>query len=252
MNQDKKRLDLLLLEAGLASTRTKAQHLIISGSVLVEGKTELRTGAKFPPDVKIELAASEYAYASRGGLKLRAAMDYLQFHVEGERVLDVGQSTGGFTDVLLEAGAASVVGVDVGRGQLLERLRNDPRVHCIESTDIRSLKPGDLGGPFNRFVMDLSFISVTHVLQSVKALLADRAKGLVLVKPQFELAPDKIGKGGLVRQESFREGALEAVSSFASKSGFHEESRFVSPVFGGDGNQEFFLQLALPSKSNES
>ena len=200
-----KRLDLLLLEKGLASTRTKAQELISSGKVLVNGKAIFRSGEKFcPASVEIVLTAAEYPYVSRGGLKLEEALRSFSLSVKGLRALDVGQSTGGFTDCLLRFGASEVVGVDVGSGQLSPALRADARVKFFEKTDIRSLNPKSAGAPFPFFTVDLSFLSLSHVAELLPGFLEYSANGVVLVKPQFEVGPENVGSGGIVRDAALQ------------------------------------------------
>jgi 23S rRNA (cytidine1920-2'-O)/16S rRNA (cytidine1409-2'-O)-methyltransferase len=238
-----KRLDLLLLELGLASTRTKAQELIAAGKVAVAGKIVRRSGEKVKAGSPIQLSEPEHPYVSRGGLKLAAALDHFQIEPKGERVLDVGQSTGGFTHCLLLRGAAKVVGVEVGIGQLATILRADPRVECHEKADIRSIGPEILAPAFAFFVADLSFISLSLVLPHLPPLLGERAAGVVLVKPQFELGPDRVGAGGIVRDAAAREEAVERIRRASEAAGFTVAGVLPSPIAGGDGNLEFLLHL---------
>jgi len=238
-----KRLDLLLLERGLASTRTKAQSLIEGGKVSVEGRPARKPGEKFPTEARISLSEPEYAFVSRGGLKLEAALDAFAIEVAGARALDVGQSTGGFTHCLLLRGAREVVGIDVGSAQLHETLRSDPRVTAFENLDLRQASLERLGPPFGLFVADLSFISLTLVLPFLPRLLEARAQGVVLVKPQFELSQGLVGSGGIVRDAAAREEALARVCRAAEECGFTVAGKAPSPVSGGDGNQEFLLHL---------
>ncbi|MGZ3693121.1 MAG: TlyA family RNA methyltransferase [Bdellovibrionota bacterium] len=248
-SSEQKRLDLLLLAHGLASTRTKAQDLIAEGKVTVDGELVIRAGAKFSLDSKIELKEPEHPYVSRGGLKLEAALAAFHVKVEGVRALDVGQSTGGFTDCLLRAGAAEVVGIDVGIGQLAESLRNSRRVKYLEKMDIRLLDPVAVKAPFSLFVADLSFISLSLVLHSIARFLAPAAEGIILVKPQFELSPAEIGSGGIVRDDALREKALAKVLDAAKIVGFTVAGKILSPVQGGDGNQEYLVHLRWPSSA---
>lgn len=249
-NSEIKRLDLLLLELGLATTRTKAQELISGGKVSVDGKVVDHPGAKFAADARIELSEEEHPYVSRGGVKLAAALVQFQVQVNEKRVFDIGQSTGGFTDCLLRAGAAEVFGIDVGSGQLAAGLRTSPKVKFLEKTDVRSLAPEQAGAPFPLFVADLSFISLSLVLPSITRFLAPFAEGIVLVKPQFELSPGEIGSGGIVRGTALRDKALKRVKQAAETAGFTVAGSMMAPVQGGDGNQEFFLHLRWLSQGN--
>jgi 23S rRNA (cytidine1920-2'-O)/16S rRNA (cytidine1409-2'-O)-methyltransferase len=243
MSADSKRLDLLLLERGLASTRTKAQSLIASGKVSVDGRVIFKSGEKVAPGSRIDLSELEHPYVSRGGLKLAAALDSFSCRVEGLRVLDIGQSTGGFTHCLLMAGAASVVGIEVGSGQLDPQLRSDQRVHCLEKTDIRTVKPEALAPAFPFFVADLSFISLALVLPVLPPLLSPEAEGVVLVKPQFEVGPNRLGSGGIVRDAAARDEAVDKIRAAAQLCGFAVTGVLPSPIAGGDGNLEFLLHL---------
>jgi 23S rRNA (cytidine1920-2'-O)/16S rRNA (cytidine1409-2'-O)-methyltransferase len=241
------RLDLLLLEKGLASTRTKAQELIRNGHVLVDGRVVTRAGEKVDESREIRLTEEEHPYVSRGGVKLAAALEHFQIETGNVRALDVGQSTGGFTDCLLRRGAAAVVGVDVGAGQLAESLRKDPRVTSFEKQDIRAFQPA--GEPFALFVVDVSFLSLAHVLPVLPRLLTAQAEGVVLVKPQFEVGKDAIGSGGIVRDAAARERAVAHVRLLCEENGFTVAGEIPSPVSGGDGNQEFLLHLRRRKKA---
>lgn len=240
---EKKRLDIFLVEAGLASTRTKSQELIASGKVSVNGKITKKAGEKISAECQVSLSESEHPYVSRGGLKLEAALDKFKIPVAGLRALDVGQSTGGFTHCLLLRGAASVVGVDVGAGQLAASLREDSRVSYLEKQDIRLLAPERIAPPFSFFVVDLSFISLALILPVLPAFLRPGACGVVLVKPQFEVGPDRIGSGGIVRDAAAREWALGNIKQISEKHGFTVTGEMESAVTGGDGNVEFLLRL---------
>ena len=247
MKNNQERLDLLLLSRGLVSTRSKAADLIAAGKVRVNGKPVEKAGAKFSPDCEITLDEAEHPYVSRGGLKLARALEAFGISVRGLRALDVGQSTGGFTHCLLLAGASEVVGVDVGTGQLDPSLRADPRVRVIEKCDVRKLRPDTAGAPFSFFAADLSFISSSLVLPSVRSLLAEKGEGVLLVKPQFELSPDEIGSGGIVRSSQARENALARVRESARAEKFTVAGECASPILGGDGNQEYLFHLRWPS-----
>lgn len=242
-NNGKQRLDLLLLERGLVSTRTKAHDLISAGKVEVDGKTIKQPGAKFFAENSIELLEEEHPFASRGGVKLAAALAAFGVSPAGRAVLDIGQSTGGFTDCVLQAGASGVVGVEVGTGQLAPPLRADPRVAVFEKLDIRQATADQLGAPFSFFTADLSFISLTLVLPTIPRFLTEEAEGIILVKPQFELSPVEIGSGGIVRDAASREKALLRVEQGAEKAGFTVAGKIPSPLLGGDGNQEYLMHL---------
>jgi len=243
------RLDLLLLERNLVSTRTKAQELIREGKVLVNGKVARKTGEKFESEVQITLLAAEHPFVSRGGLKLQAALETFALVVEGKRVLDLGQSTGGFTHCLLEAGAAEVVGVEVGHGQLAPSLRDDPRVKCFENQDIRKLPPESLRPGFSLCVVDLSFISLRLVMPHLPPFLLPGADMVLLVKPQFEVGPGNVGSGGIVRDAKMRAQALSAVEKICRELGFTVAGSIPSPVEGSDGNREFLLHLQWHSSA---
>lgn len=240
------RLDLLLLQKGLASTRSKAQDLIRNGQVSVAGNVVTKAGAEVPEGAEVAVAGAEHPYVSRGGLKLAAALDGFGLSVSGRRALDVGQSTGGFTHCLLMRGAASVVGVEVGHGQLAPSLAGDPRVVLIERQDIRELDPAKLGERFDLCVADLSFISLELVLPALPAFLLPHADLVLLVKPQFEVGPGEIGGGGIVRDPAARAGALAKVEKLCSLRGFTVAGKMESPLTGGDGNVEYLLYLRGP------
>lgn len=238
---NKSRLDLALLERKLASTRTKAQELIRNGKVLVNGKVTDHPGERVSGNCVIELAEQEHPYVSRGGLKMEGAIKAFGLSIAGRRALDIGQSTGGFTHCLLMNGAAEVVGVEVGHGQIAEVLRGDPRVRTLEHQDIRELKPEI--GSFSLCVVDLSFISLTLVVPKLAAFLSSGADVILLVKPQFEVGPDNLGSGGIVRDPKMREGALKKVEQACRDAGFTVAGFSGSPVEGGDGNKEYLLHL---------
>lgn len=254
------RADLLLVRLGLAASRTAAQRLIEAGRVrceMIHGtgrvwQTLARASLDLPADTPLEvLPDAADRYVSRGGLKLAAALAHAGLEVRERYCLDVGQSTGGFTDCLLQAGAARVVGVDVGHGQLHPRLRGDPRVVCLEGINARRLSPAVLGehcpaGGFDLIVVDAAFISLTLLLPSLPALLRPDGRLLALVKPQFEVGPAGIGKGGLVRDPGLYAGVEEKVRTACEAVGLRPQDWFDSPIAGGDGNREFFV-LAAPS-----
>jgi 23S rRNA (cytidine1920-2'-O)/16S rRNA (cytidine1409-2'-O)-methyltransferase len=246
------RADQLLVERGLAASRSQAQRLIASGARWRKGPASawqpiLKNGEELPLAAELQLLDdAESRYVSRGGLKLEGALGASGWSVTDLRCLDVGQSTGGFTDCLLQHGAQQVVGLDVGHSQLHERLRADPRVVCVEHCNARSLLPGDARLPgaaqgFDLIVGDLSFISLTLVLPLLKPLLASHGALLVLVKPQFELQPADIGKGGLVRDPAAY-GRVEArLRETCAGLGLQVQGYWESVITGGDGNREFWL-----------
>lgn len=246
------RADELLVQHGLAPSRSAAQRLIRRGAVRwlsADGwVTPTKAGDDLPPGCQMEIADdAELRYVSRGGLKLEAALGHTGFAVRGMTCLDVGQSTGGFTDVLLQRGAASVVGIDVGHGQLHARLRSDPRVRALEGINARYLRPEQLGealpaGGFDLIVGDLSFISLTLVLPALAPLLGARGELLMLVKPQFELQPADIGKGGLVKDSSAYARVEARLREGCGQAGLTVLDYFDSAIAGGDGNREFFVR----------
>ncbi len=242
------RADQLLVERGLAATRSQAQRLIASGMRWcgrAGWKAVAKNGEELPADCEIALTdTAEARYVSRGGLKLEGALRSCGITVHALRCLDVGQSTGGFTDCLLQHGAARVVGVDVGQGQLHGRLRTDPRVRVLERLNARNLTAaglGDEGAPFAFITGDLSFISLTLVLPALVPLLAADGDLLMLVKPQFELQPGQVGKGGIVRDASLHALVEERLRACCAALGLQVASWRDSPITGTDGNREFFL-----------
>lgn len=242
------RADQLLVERGFAATRSQAQRLIASGVRWRAGgdwRAVAKNGDELPPDAALELLdAAETRYVSRGGLKLEGALRASGIDPAGRVCLDVGQSTGGFTDCLLRHGAARVVGVDVGHGQLHPALRADARVVCIERVNARTLGLADLkphAGPFTLIVGDLSFISLTLVLPALTPLLGARGDLLMLVKPQFELQPGQIGKGGVVRDPALHAQVERRLRACCAELGLRIAGWLESPVRGGDGNREFFI-----------
>ncbi len=246
------RVDQLLVERGLAASRSQAQRLIASGVQWRVGASAWRRVAKNGDELPaaaelLVLDEAEARYVSRGGLKLEGALNAAGWDVAGWRCLDVGQSTGGFTDCLLQRGAAQVVGLDVGHGQLHARLRSDPRVVCIEGLNARALLPGDARVPdaargFDLVVGDVSFISLTLVLPGVVPLLRAGGRVLMLVKPQFELQPGQIGKGGIVRDPALYALVEARIREACAAQGLQVQAWLSSPIEGGDGNREFFVQ----------
>jgi 23S rRNA (cytidine1920-2'-O)/16S rRNA (cytidine1409-2'-O)-methyltransferase len=239
--QEKIRLDRLLVERGLAGTRAKAQAMILAGRVLVEEQKVEKCGALTSASAKLRLVGGPLRYVSRGGLKLEGALAHFRINPEGKICLDIGASTGGFTDCLLQRGAARVFAVDVGSNQLDWKLRRDPRVVSLEKTNARSLKFDLIGTRVQLVTMDVSFISATLILPVLPPLLETPADVLVLVKPQFEVGKEQVGKGGVVREPALREGAVEKVSRKLLVLGFRDLAQAESILPGAEGNLEYFL-----------
>ncbi len=236
----KKRLDLLLVERGLAESRQKALAMILAGEVAVNGAKEEKAGAQIAESARIEVTSRLQKYASRGGLKLEGALADFSINPEGRICLDLGSSTGGFTDCLLQHGAARVYAVDVNIGQLAWKLQNDPRVVKIER-NARELQPTDIPEAVDLVVSDVSFISVTKVLSPAVAAAKPVATFLILIKPQFELRREDVGPGGIVKDESLHRKAIESVEEFAKSLGLELLGVLPSRLTGAEGNQEFFL-----------
>jgi 23S rRNA (cytidine1920-2'-O)/16S rRNA (cytidine1409-2'-O)-methyltransferase len=237
------RLDTLLVQRGFAASRARARRLIEAGAVTVDGRAVTKPGRTVAEDAALEVSEADIPYVSRAGLKLAAALDAFGLDPAGVRAIDVGASTGGFTDCLLQRGAQSVVTVDVGTDQLHPRVRADDRVHCLESTDIRRLDPAELAPPFDWLVADLSFLSLGPVLAPLRALVQPGSEVLLLVKPQFEVGPQKVGRGGVVRDPAARQAALDNVRHQAAAAGFRPREAMDVPVPGEAGNREYFLRL---------
>ena len=242
------RLDKALAGSGLCRSRTEAQALIAAGVVTVDGQPAQKASQEVGAAAALAVAADGPRWVSRGAIKLEAALTEFGIKCAGRAALDVGASTGGFTECLLRRGAASVHAVDVGHGQMAASIAADPRVFAREGVNARTLAPADFPHPFALIVADLSFISLTLVLPALAPLLAiggDMVCGdmVCLVKPQFEVGPGKLGRGGIVRDAQAREEALERVAGAAHLAGLTEGGRMVSPLEGGDGNVEFLLWL---------
>jgi 23S rRNA (cytidine1920-2'-O)/16S rRNA (cytidine1409-2'-O)-methyltransferase len=240
------RLDTVLVERGLAATRERARALILAGQVRINGQTANKAGAAVPPDATVTLDAPDHPYVGRGGLKLAHALDAFGVSPAGKTALDIGASTGGFTDVLLQRGAASVVALDVGHGQLDWKLRNDPRVVVLERTNARTLTPGQLPENSRHFAIvtvDVSFISLRQILPVIPGVLDSGGDVIALVKPQFEAGRDEVGKGGIVRDEEVQHRLVEAVTTAAGKLGLTRAGLIESPITGMEGNREFLLHL---------
>jgi len=259
------RADQLLVERGLAATRSQAQRLIAAGVQWFDGaawKPVAKNGDELPGSAQLQLLdTAEARYVSRGGLKLEGALRSARIDVRGWTCLDVGQSTGGFTDCLLQHGAARVTGVDVGHGQLHEKLRRDPRVVAIEKLNARELSAEQVGGNFDLVTGDLSFISLTLVLPALAPLIAGVASRtqpttgghlLMLVKPQFELQPGQIGKGGVVREPALYAQVEQRLREACTAQGLRVAGWYDSAIAGGDGNREFFIHARRSDASPES
>ena len=239
----KERLDVLLVKRNLAESREKAKAIIMSGNVFVEDQREDKAGTTFPEDVKIEVRGHVMPYVSRGGLKLEKAIKNFDVSVEGKVCTDVGSSTGGFTDCMLQNGAVKVFAIDVGRGQLDWKLRQDPRVVCMEKTNIRYVTPNDIDDELDFASVDVSFISLTKVLGPARALLKDGGEMVCLIKPQFEAGREKVGKKGVVRDKSVHEEVVNNIISFALSNGFSVLDLEYSPIKGPEGNIEYLVHI---------
>ena len=235
----KTRLDRLMVERGLAGSREKAQALIMAGEVRVGGQKALKSGQAVEGDAAVEVL-SRPPYVGRGGFKLAAALGHFSIDAAGAVCLDVGASTGGFTDALLQAGAARVHAVDVGAGQLDWKLRSDPRVVVHDRLNARELSPSDIGEPVALAVCDVSFISVTLILPAVCPLLEPAGQMVILIKPQFEVGKGQVGKGGIVRDPDLHAAACSRVTEAVRQFGF-ETAIMESPILGAEGNREFLL-----------
>jgi 23S rRNA (cytidine1920-2'-O)/16S rRNA (cytidine1409-2'-O)-methyltransferase len=242
------RLDKLLVDRGLAASRERAQALILGGKVLVDNQKLEKAGAQVQPDASIRLLGEDLRYVSRGGLKLERALDHWKIDVAGKVCLDVGASTGGFTDCMLQYGAVRVIAIDTGYGQMDFKLRQDPRVHLIEKTNARFLTHAALSEFVGFIAVDVSFISATLVLPSVISAAFPESPNerrgrriVVLVKPQFEAGREQVGKGGIVRDEDAQREAVEKVRTALIKLGISQTDVIESPVLGAEGNREFLL-----------
>jgi 23S rRNA (cytidine1920-2'-O)/16S rRNA (cytidine1409-2'-O)-methyltransferase len=240
----KKRLDVLLVENNLAESREKAKAIIMSGIVYVDGNKEDKAGSTFKEEAKIEVRGNTMPYVSRGGLKLEKAMNNFGVTLRDKVAMDVGASTGGFTDCMLQNGAVKVYSVDVGHGQLAWKLRNDDRVVCMEKTNIRYVTREDIDELPSFASIDVSFISLTKVLPPVKELLTEDGEIVCLIKPQFEAGREKVGKKGVVREKSTHIEVVEMIVSYARSIGFATLHLDYSPIKGPEGNIEYLLHLS--------
>jgi 23S rRNA (cytidine1920-2'-O)/16S rRNA (cytidine1409-2'-O)-methyltransferase len=239
----KGRLDVLLVERGLVATRERARALILAGQVRVAGRVVDKAGAQVAADAIVDLATADHPYVGRGGVKLAHALDAFHVAVNGRRALDIGASTGGFTDVLLQRGARDVIALDVGHGQLDWKLRTDPRVLVREGVNARTLTRADVPHPVDVVTIDVAFIGLGHILPSVPPFLAAGADVVALVKPQFEAGRDEVGRGGIVTDPAVHEAVVTNVARAAEALGFIRVAMTPSPITGATGNREFFLHL---------
>ncbi|MCD8110102.1 MAG: TlyA family RNA methyltransferase [Clostridiales bacterium] len=239
----KERLDVLLVKRNLAPSREKAKAMIMAGHVFVENQREDKAGSAFDASVSIEIHGSTLKYVSRGGLKLEKAVEQFGLELTGKVCMDIGASTGGFTDCMLQNGAAKVYAVDVGYGQFAWKLRQDERVVCMEKTNIRYVKPEDIGEALDFASVDVSFISLTKVLVPAKEPLKDGGQMVCLIKPQFEAGREKVGKKGVVRDPDVHLEVVERILSFVREIGFSVLHLDFSPIKGPEGNIEYLIHM---------
>ena len=238
----KRRLDIALVDRGLVASRERARALILAGDVKVNGQVATKAGTAVSDDAHIALAVPDHPYVGRGGVKLAHALDAFALDVRGRSALDIGASTGGFTDVLLQRGAARVVALDVGHGQLDWKLRSDPRVAVMERVNARALTASDVppgSHPFGIITVDVSFISLRHILPVIPPLLAPDGDVVALVKPQFESQRDEVGKGGIVRDDAVHRRVIDEVTAAADALALERRGLVDSPITGMEGNREF-------------
>ncbi len=247
----KERLDVLLVKRNLAPSREKAKAMIMAGKVFVENQREDKAGASFEETVRIEIHGSTLKYVSRGGLKLEKAVKQFDLDLSGAICMDIGASTGGFTDCMLQNGASRVYAVDVGYGQFAWKLRQDERVVCMEKTNIRYVTPEDIGEALDFASVDVSFISLTKVLGPARALLREGGEMVCLIKPQFEAGRDKVGKKGVVRDPKVHLEVVERILSFAREVGFTVLHLDFSPVKGPEGNIEYLIHLRKSDQAEQ-
>lgn len=241
MAKKKERLDTLLVQKGLFQSRERAKRSIMAGTVYVDGKKVDKAGTKIEIDSEIAVKKDPVPYVGRGGLKLEKALDYFKVDVSDKKAVDVGASTGGFTDCLLQKGAEKVYAIDVGYGQLDWKLRNDSRVIVMERTNIRYIKPEDIQEPCHIAVIDVAFISLTLVLPPVNNLLTSDGEIIALIKPQFEAGKEKVGKGGIVKEPEVHREVIEKIVSFVLEMGLSINGITCSPITGADGNIEYLI-----------
>ena len=247
----KVRLDVLLVNRGLAKSREQAKAIIMEGKVFVKGQREDKAGSMFEEAAPIEIHGQKLRYVSRGGLKLEKAVAHFDLGLEGKVCMDVGSSTGGFTDCMLQNGAVKVYAVDVGTNQLDWKLRSDPRVVCMEKTNIRYVTPEDIADVLDFASVDVSFISLTKVLVPARELLRDGGRMVCLIKPQFEAGREKVGKKGVVRDPKVHEEVIHKVIDFALENGFSVHNLSYSPIKGPEGNIEYLVYIEKNSESKK-
>jgi 23S rRNA (cytidine1920-2'-O)/16S rRNA (cytidine1409-2'-O)-methyltransferase len=243
MAKTKPRLDLLMVDRGLAPSRERARALILAGQVTINGQVVSKAGTPVGSDARVELSVPDHPYVGRGGVKLAGALDAFAIDPAGRRALDVGASTGGFTDVLLRRGASSVIALDVGRGQLDWRLRSDPRVLVREGVNARTLTEADVPHRVNLVTIDVAFISLRNILPALPPFLEPGTDVVALVKPQFEAGREEVGKHGIVSDPAVHEAVVARVTAAAAACGLERIGMVPSPITGATGNQEFFLHL---------
>ncbi|MFB0506803.1 MAG: TlyA family RNA methyltransferase [Thermodesulfobacteriota bacterium] len=239
----RERLDKLLVDKGLAISRERAKTIILAGMVMVDDRVVDKAGSLVNPDSQIRVKGSDHPYVSRGGLKLEKALRRFQVDPKGKVAMDVGASTGGFTDCLLQRGAKRVYAIDVGYGQLAWKLRNDPRVVSLERKNIRYLRPPEVGEKVDLVVIDTSFISVVKFLDNILPMMRDGGEIVALLKPQFEVGRGEVGKGGVVRERLKHQQVLDRISRFSESIGLRVGETMESPLLGPKGNREFFIHL---------
>ena len=247
----KERLDVLLVKRGLAPSREKAKTMIMEGNVFVNNNREDKAGSTFAEDAPIEIHGNTLKYVSRGGLKLEKAMTHFSISLDGMGCMDIGASTGGFTDCMLQNGAKKVYSVDVGHGQLAWKLRQDERVVCMEKTNFRYLTRDQIADDLDFASVDVSFISLTKVLGPVKEILSPGGEVVALIKPQFEAGREKVGKKGVVREKSTHLEVIQMVMAYAAEIGFEIRNLEFSPIKGPEGNIEYLLYLHKPEQASE-
>jgi 23S rRNA (cytidine1920-2'-O)/16S rRNA (cytidine1409-2'-O)-methyltransferase len=241
----KERIDKLLVERGLAPTRQKAQALIMAGCVLVDDVPALKPGQQVQPDAKVRVRGEDHPFVSRGGVKLAAALEEFGVDAAGKVCMDVGSSTGGFTDCLLKAGASRVYAIDVGYGQMDPAITRDERVIVMDRQNIRSLEEGKIAEAIELAVIDVSFISLTLVLPAVDLFLKEGASVVALIKPQFEVGRDLVGKGGIVKEPDSHDLAISKVRSSGERLGWKCAAVIESPILGAKGNKEFLIHFIM-------
>uniref|UniRef100_UPI0040563DE0 TlyA family RNA methyltransferase n=1 Tax=Agathobacter sp. TaxID=2021311 RepID=UPI0040563DE0 len=239
----KERLDVLMVSRGLAKSREKAKSMVKAGNVYVNNKKIEKAGMVLREDDLIEVRGETLKYVSRGGLKLEKAITHFQISLEGKTCMDIGASTGGFTDCMLQNGAKKVYSVDVGYGQLDEVLRKDERVVCMEKVNVRYMEPEDISEPPDFASADVSFISLTKILPAVRSLLKENGQLVCLIKPQFEAGREKVGKKGVVKDKKVHKEVLQSIIRFSLEHGFSVLNLDYSPIKGPEGNMEYLIHL---------